>query len=174
MTASSAIVASPGLIKRDDDSGVVTLTLSTPQNRNALSLAMIETLIAAFNSIAGDEKVRVVVLAGEGPALSSGHNLKEMQAHRNDIDRGREFYAELFAGARFSCRRSSPCRSRSLRRSRALRPRPAVSLSPRATSPSLARTRALRFPASRTGSSVLRRWLRSAGRCRASMRWRWR
>ena len=97
MTASPAVAASPRLVKRDDDNGVVTLTLSTPQNRNALSLAMIEALIAVFDSIAGDEKARVVVLAGEGPALSSGHDLKEMQAHRNDIDRGREFYAELFA-----------------------------------------------------------------------------
>jgi enoyl-CoA hydratase/carnithine racemase len=97
MTASSAIAASHGLVRRHDDNGVVTLTLSTPQNRNALSLAMIETLIAGFDSIAGDEKARVVVLAGEGPALSSGHDLKEIQAHRNDIDRGRGFYVELFA-----------------------------------------------------------------------------
>lgn len=97
MTASSAIAASPELVKRDDDQGVVVLTLMTPRNRNALSLAMIETLIAAFDSIAGDEKARVVVLAGEGPALSSGHDLKEMQAHRNDADRGRAYYEELFA-----------------------------------------------------------------------------
>jgi enoyl-CoA hydratase/carnithine racemase len=97
MNASSAIAASSGLVKRDDDNGVVTLTLSTPQNRNALSLATIESLIAAFESIAADKKARVAVLAGEGPALSSGHDLKEIQAHRNDIDCGREFYAELFA-----------------------------------------------------------------------------
>jgi enoyl-CoA hydratase/carnithine racemase len=97
MTASSAVAASPELVRRDDDNRVVTLTLNTPQNRNALSLAMIETLIAAFDDIAADDKARVVVLSGEGPALSSGHDLREMQAHRNDIDRGRDFYIELFA-----------------------------------------------------------------------------
>jgi enoyl-CoA hydratase/carnithine racemase len=97
MTASSAVAASPELVRRDDDNGVVTLTLNAPQNRNALSLAMIETLIATFHDIAGDAKTRVVVLAGEGPALSSGHDLKEMQAHRNDADRGRDYYRELFA-----------------------------------------------------------------------------
>ena len=97
MTASSAVAASPVLVKRDGDNGVVTLTLNAPQNRNALSLAMIETLIAVLSDIAGDEKARVVVLAGEGPALSSGHDLKEMQAHRNDADRGRDYYEELFA-----------------------------------------------------------------------------
>ena len=46
MTASSPVAASSELFRRDDDNGVVTLTLNTPQNRNALSLAMIEALIA--------------------------------------------------------------------------------------------------------------------------------
>jgi len=97
MTASSAIVASPELVRRDDDNGVAILTLNTPHNRNALSLAMIETLIAALDDIANDNKARVVVLAGAGQALSAGHDLKEMQAHRNDCDRGRDYYVELFA-----------------------------------------------------------------------------
>jgi len=64
MTASSAVAPSPELVRRDDGNGVVTLTLNAPQNRNALSLAMIETLIATLGDIAGDEKARVVVLAG--------------------------------------------------------------------------------------------------------------
>ena len=96
MTASSAIAASPELLRRDEN-GVVVLTLNTPHNRNALSLAMIEVLIAALDDIANDDQARVVVLAGAGQALSAGHDLKEMQAHRNDCDRGREFYVELFA-----------------------------------------------------------------------------
>ncbi len=96
MTASSAVAASPELIRRDD-AGVVTLTLNTPQNRNALSLAMIEAVIAALDDIANDDKARVLVLAGAGQALSAGHDLKEMQAHRNDPDRGRDYYVELFA-----------------------------------------------------------------------------
>jgi enoyl-CoA hydratase/carnithine racemase len=97
MTASSAVAASPELVRRNEDHGVVILTLNTPQNRNALSLAMLEALIAALDDIANDDKARVVVLAGEGLALSAGHDLREMQAHRNDCDRGRDFYVELFA-----------------------------------------------------------------------------
>ncbi len=97
MTASSPVPASPELFRRADDNGVVTLTLSTPHNLNALSLAMIEALIAELDSIASDDSARVVVLAGEGSALSAGHDLREMQAHRNDCDRGRSYYVELFA-----------------------------------------------------------------------------
>src|SRR5580700_9735582 len=83
--------------RRDHDNGVVTITLSTPHNLNALSLAMIEALIAEFDAIANDHQARVIVLAGVGSALSAGHDLKEMQAHRNDCDRGRACYVELFA-----------------------------------------------------------------------------
>jgi enoyl-CoA hydratase/carnithine racemase len=97
MTASHPIAASPELFRRENDNGVVTVTLSTPHNLNALSLAMIEALIAEFDAIANDHQARVVVLAGVGSALSAGHDLREMQAHRNDCDRGRGYYVELFA-----------------------------------------------------------------------------
>ena len=97
MTVSSSVAASPELFRRADDNGVVTVALNTPNNLNALSLAMIEALIAEFDVIASDENARVVVLAGEGSALSAGHDLREMQAHRNDADRGHCYYVELFA-----------------------------------------------------------------------------
>jgi enoyl-CoA hydratase/carnithine racemase len=90
-------VAAADLFTRDHDNGVLTLTLNTPRNLNALSVAMLEALIAEFESIASDDQARVIVLAGVGPALSAGHDLKEMEAHRNDCDRGRSYYVELFA-----------------------------------------------------------------------------
>ena len=90
MTVSPAS-ASPKLVRREDEAGVVTLTLSQAQNRNALGLAMIDTLIVALADIAKDSAARVVVVTGEGPALSAGHDLREIQAHRNDPDRGHAF-----------------------------------------------------------------------------------
>ena len=88
--------AAAQLVRREDDGGIVILTLNTPHNRNALSLDMLQALIVALDDIANDDTARVVVLAGAGQALSAGHDLKEMQAHRNDCDRGRDFYVELF------------------------------------------------------------------------------
>jgi enoyl-CoA hydratase/carnithine racemase len=85
----------PSHVRRDDQAGVATLTLDAPASRNALGLAMIEALIGAFEAIAAEPAVRVVVLAGEGPALSSGHDLREIRAHRNDADRGAEYDAAL-------------------------------------------------------------------------------
>ncbi len=80
------------LVRRENAAGVVTLTLAHSQNRNALGLAMIDTLIVALADIAKDPAARVVVVAAEGPALSAGHDLREIQAHRNDLDRGQAFY----------------------------------------------------------------------------------
>ena len=65
---------------RTDDAGVTTMTLDRPQSRNALGLGMLQALRAALAEVAGDEAVRVVILAGSGPAFCAGHDLKELRA----------------------------------------------------------------------------------------------
>jgi enoyl-CoA hydratase/carnithine racemase len=85
------------LVRREESAGVVTLTLNNPAARNALSLAMIEALNDALADIAAAPGARAVVIAGEGPAFSAGHDLREIAAHRNDCDGGRQFYERLMA-----------------------------------------------------------------------------
>jgi len=60
---------SDSFLLRADDNGVTTLTLNRPQARNALSQGMLSALLEAFAAIAGDDSVRVVILAGAGPAF---------------------------------------------------------------------------------------------------------
>jgi enoyl-CoA hydratase/carnithine racemase len=81
-------------VLRSDAGGIATLTLNRPAQRNALSLALIDAVRASLDAIAADRQVRAVVLAANGPVFSSGHDLKELTAHRADADRGRGFYAE--------------------------------------------------------------------------------
>ena len=97
MSASLATAATnaPAVLRRDEDA-VVLLTLNRPASRNALSRAMLAALREALETIAADEGVRCVVIAGEGPAFSAGHDLREMTAHRADPDGGRAFFAETF------------------------------------------------------------------------------
>ena len=83
------------ILHRADHEGVATLTLSAPGNRNALSLLMIDTMIVALTEIDKDHAIHAVVIAGEGPALSAGHDLKEIQGHRNDEDRGAAYFEKL-------------------------------------------------------------------------------
>jgi enoyl-CoA hydratase/carnithine racemase len=98
-TATAAAAASsPSLIfLREDKGGIATLTLNRPQARNSLSEAMIEALGDAFTAIAHESAVRAVVLAANGPAFSAGHDLKELNAHRADEDRGRAYFKHIMA-----------------------------------------------------------------------------
>ncbi len=44
-----------------------------------------------------EASIRVIVLAANGPAFSSGHDLKELTARRADADKGLVYYRALFA-----------------------------------------------------------------------------
>jgi enoyl-CoA hydratase/carnithine racemase len=70
----------PVLLRSDHD-GIATLTLNRPQQRNALSRALIAELHDGLNKVGADAAVRVVVLAANGPAFCSGHDLKELRAN---------------------------------------------------------------------------------------------
>ena len=56
----------------------VTVTLSNPAKRNALSLDVLLELTAAFERIASSDALGVI-LAAEGPVFSAGHNFGEMK-----------------------------------------------------------------------------------------------
>jgi enoyl-CoA hydratase/carnithine racemase len=68
------------LVLRRDFGNVATLTMDRPQNRNALSAAMIKALREEIGAAGSDPGVHVIVLAGNGPAFSAGHDLREIQA----------------------------------------------------------------------------------------------
>lgn len=72
------------MLEVKNNAGVVTLTLNRPEKRNALSLEMLQKLIAELGTITADESARVVVLAANGPVFCSGHDLKEMPGATED------------------------------------------------------------------------------------------
>jgi enoyl-CoA hydratase/carnithine racemase len=94
-TATAASAASPLVLLREDRGGIAILTLNRPQARNSLSEALLQALGDALSAIARDRAVRVVVLAANGPAFSAGHDLKELNAHRSEADRGRAYFKHI-------------------------------------------------------------------------------
>jgi enoyl-CoA hydratase/carnithine racemase len=80
------------ILLEERDGGVLRLTLNRPEARNALSIALMSALIEVLESTAKDPQVRVVVIAGAGPAFCAGHDLRELRA-----DRRRETYERVFA-----------------------------------------------------------------------------
>lgn len=79
------------------EDGVLRLTLNDVARRNALSEAMLTDLENAFADAGKNPKVRVVVLAANGPAFCAGHDLKEMTAGRRAHDGGRAYFTKVMA-----------------------------------------------------------------------------
>ncbi|MDO8287834.1 MAG: enoyl-CoA hydratase [Parvibaculum sp.] len=82
------------LVLRTDADGVCVLTLNRGAQRNCLSIGLMSALSDALSDVATDKSVRVVVIAANGPAFSSGHDLKELTSHRADADKGRAFFSQ--------------------------------------------------------------------------------
>lgn len=89
MTASSG---STDLLVTRPAPGVAQVTLNRPGARNALSLSLIHQLHVIIRTLGTDHDVAAIVLAADGPVFSSGHDLKELNAHRNDADGGQAFF----------------------------------------------------------------------------------
>ena len=73
----------PLVLRSDRADGLTTLTLNRPGQFNSLSKDMLTAIKAELDAIAGDESVRVVVIAGAGKAFCAGHDLKEMRANHD-------------------------------------------------------------------------------------------
>ncbi len=74
----------PVLLRRDQGH-VAILTLNRPRAMNALSGDLIDALQAEFERLAKDRAIRCIVLEASGErAFSTGHDLREVAAHRGD------------------------------------------------------------------------------------------
>ncbi len=75
----------------EEDVGLVTLTMNRPEKRNALSTAMMTDLTAELRAIGKRRDARAVIIAGNGPAFSAGHDLAELKGrdlafYRHEFD----------------------------------------------------------------------------------------
>jgi enoyl-CoA hydratase/carnithine racemase len=60
----------------DDDLAII--TLNRPEKRNALSVGLMQEVIACLEQLASNQNVRAVILQAEGTAFCSGHDLREL------------------------------------------------------------------------------------------------
>jgi len=66
------------------------VTLNRPERRNALSLELMQELIAALEEIGRNREVRAVILAASGKVFCSGHDLGQMTGR--DINEYRQIF----------------------------------------------------------------------------------
>ncbi len=72
------------IVLRYDNNEIAWLTLNRPHAYNALSVELMTALQKALNEIKNDSKIKIVVLKGAGAGFCAGHDLKQMQANRNE------------------------------------------------------------------------------------------
>src|SRR5689334_10547630 len=75
----------------EQDGALAYVTMNRPEKRNALSIEHMQELTACFKAIGAERGISVVVLRGNGPVFSAGHDLSEM------IGQAQEFYEHEFA-----------------------------------------------------------------------------
>jgi enoyl-CoA hydratase/carnithine racemase len=92
MTVTAPTATEDKLLLRQDARGIATLTLNRPKQYNSLSEELLAELQSALDAIEKDESVRVVVIAGSGPAFCAGHDLKQMRTNPR-----KDYYQRLFA-----------------------------------------------------------------------------
>jgi enoyl-CoA hydratase/carnithine racemase len=74
-----------------DEGSLTRIVLNRPEKRNALSLELMQELIAALMAASAEPTTRAIVIEAAGPAFSAGHDLSEM------IGRDETFLDHLFA-----------------------------------------------------------------------------
>ena len=84
------------LLTRTDADAIAHLELNSPANLNALSDGMLAALQSELDALKADTSIRAVILSGAGKAFCAGHDLKEMQAARQNPDGGTAAWADLF------------------------------------------------------------------------------
>jgi enoyl-CoA hydratase/carnithine racemase len=97
MTNTSDPIQQDLLTQKLTQDGILRLTMNDTKRRNSLSEEMLAGLSESINQASTNNAVRVIVIAANGPAFCSGHDLKQMSAGRNSADNGHKYFTEAFS-----------------------------------------------------------------------------
>ncbi|MCG6205127.1 enoyl-CoA hydratase [Rhodopseudomonas sp. HC1] len=74
------------LVVERPDPAIARIVMNRPEARNAQNLQMTYDLNAAFDDAVQDDGVKVIILAGNGPHFSAGHDLRATTKNEAGID----------------------------------------------------------------------------------------
>tara|TARA_B100001123_G_C15103677_1_gene944607 strand:- start:260 stop:1051 length:792 start_codon:yes stop_codon:yes gene_type:complete len=84
------------LVKSQQSNKILHLTLNDQEHQNTLGNQMISELNKKFSEASHDSKVKVIILSSTGKIFCAGHNLKDLNAQRSEIDKGQSYYEKTF------------------------------------------------------------------------------
>ena len=79
-------------LKYTSSTGIAEIVLDRPDDRNALSYALLTELEATLRDVRENPEIRVLVISATGPVFSAGHDLKELLAADDP-----EFHRQTFS-----------------------------------------------------------------------------
>ena len=82
-------------ISENIQDNILRVTLNNPLTQNTLCLDMIRRLQTVFENADKNHDIKVIILASLGKIFCAGHNLKEINNHRSDPDKGLGFFTIL-------------------------------------------------------------------------------
>lgn len=65
----------------------VSISMNRPERRNALSSGLMQEMIRELERAASRPECRVIIIRGEGPVFSAGHDLKELVNRTIEVER---------------------------------------------------------------------------------------
>src|SRR5882672_9605576 len=80
-------------IKIERDGAIVRIRMNRPDKRNAQNPTLINEMDAAFMAAGADPDVRVIVLSGEGPSFSGGHD-RRRYTYQTRLDMERDLFVD--------------------------------------------------------------------------------
>ena len=83
------------LVKSELINKVLHLTLNDPEHQNTLSDEMISELNTKFKEASKNNYVKVIILSSTGKVFCAGHNLKDLNSKRLDLDKGKNYYEKI-------------------------------------------------------------------------------
>ena len=83
------------LINQSLKNNILKITLNNPSAQNTLSLEIINNLKQILLNADKNNEIKVIIIGSNGKIFSAGHNLKEINTHRKDKDKGLDFFTTL-------------------------------------------------------------------------------
>ena len=82
-------------VNQNIKNNILYITLNNPSSQNTLSLDVIKYFNEIILNSENNDEVKIIIIKSTGKIFSAGHNLKEINHHRNDDDKGLKFFTEL-------------------------------------------------------------------------------
>src|SRR5262245_64018135 len=100
VVARARVVASPPVasdnVLLEVRDGVAHLTLNRPEAANGIDAGLAHDLLAKVNDLVSDDRVRVVLLSGNGARFCGGGDVKNFAEHPEDLARHSRGFLQAF------------------------------------------------------------------------------